>query len=186
MPINEILAQIFALMGLGSNIASVQSDKRRWVLVFQVLANLLYGIQYIFLNAWPALGVSVISAVECIIVYYHAKRHAGGNDRISLPILILIVVAIIIVSLLTYTDIYSLIPAVATITYTIIIWQPNLLVFRLASAFISACWFVYNLRARAWVSVATSVVEFVSAVVAVTRLDILANRRLVKKSTDNN
>ena len=186
MPINEVLAQIFALMGLGSNVASVQSDKRRWVLVFQVLANLLYGMQYIFLSAWPALGVSVISAVECIIVYYYAKRHAGSNGKMSLPILILIIIAIIIVSLLTYTDIYSLIPAVATITYTIIVWQPNLLAFRLASAFISACWFVYNLRARAWVSVATSVVEFVSAVVAVARLDILARRRVAKRSTDNN
>lgn len=186
MPINEVLAQIFALMGLGSNVASVQSDKRRWVLVFQVLANLLYGMQYIFLSAWPALGVSVISAVECIIVYYYAKRHAGSNGKMSLPILMLIIIAIIIVSLLTYTDIYSLIPAVATITYTIIVWQPNLLAFRLASAFISACWFVYNLRARAWVSVATSVVEFVSAVVAVARLDILARRRVAKRSTDNN
>lgn len=186
MPINEVLAQIFALMGLGSNVASVQSDKRRWVLVFQVLANLLYGMQYIFLSAWPALGVSVISAVECIIVYYYAKWHAGSNGKMSLPILILIIIAIIIVSLLTYTDIYSLIPAVATITYTIIVWQPNLLAFRLASAFISACWFVYNLRARAWVSVATSVVEFVSAVVAVARLDILARRRVAKRSTDNN
>lgn len=186
MSINEILAQIFALMGLGSNVASVQSNKRHWVLVFQVLANLLYGIQYIFLSAWPALGVSVISAAECVIVYYYAKRHADRNDKMSLPILILIVTAIVIVSLLTYTDLYSLIPAVATITYTIIIWQPNLLVFRLASAFISACWFVYNLRARAWVSVATSVVEFVSAVVAVTRLDILVRCRLAKKSADNN
>ena len=192
MTIGEIMAQIFALAGLGSNIASVQCKRRIWVLLFQISANVLYAVQYVFLDAWPAFVVSIVSALECVVVYYYANRAltkaaekvAAKSDsnvgratnstaKMPLPILILIMVLTTVFGLMDYTDALSLVPVVVTITYSWAVWQPNLRIFRIIAALIPVGWFIYNMHVGAWVSMCTAVVEFCSALAAIARIDIM-------------
>ena len=57
----QIIAQVLGFVGLGCNITSVQCKRRRWVLTFQALADIVYGAQYIFLAAWSGLAISLWS-----------------------------------------------------------------------------------------------------------------------------
>jgi len=90
----QIIAQVLGFVGLSCNITSVQCKRRRWVLTFQALADIVYGAQYIFLAAWSGLAISLVSAVECGVIYYfatrpdtgHSKRGADGNLRMPLPL----------------------------------------------------------------------------------------------------
>ena len=204
MTIGEIMAQIFALAGLGSNIASVQCKRRIWVLLFQISANVLYAVQYVFLDAWPAFAVSMVSAVECIVVYYYANRAGrAGTDlgkpltsdqtdtgrrqtdnkaddnkvaRMPLPVLLLIMIATTVFGLMDYTDALSLLPIIVTIAYSWAVWQPNLRIFRVIAVLIPICWFIYNMHVGAWVSMCTAVVETISALSAIVRIDILSKK----------
>ena len=192
MTIGEIMAQIFALAGLGSNIASVQCKRRIWVLLFQISANVLYAVQYVFLDAWPAFVVSIVSALECVVVYYYANRAltkaaekvAAKSDsnvgratnstaKMPLPILILIMALTTVFGLMDYTDVLSLVPVAVTIAYSWAVWQPNLRIFRIIAALIPVGWFIYNMHVGAWVSMCTAVVEFCSALAAIVRIDIM-------------
>ena len=192
MTIGEIMAQIFALAGLGSNIASVQCKRRIWVLLFQISANVLYAVQYVFLDAWPAFAVSIVSALECVVVYYYANRAltkaaekvAAKSDsnvgratnstaKMPLPILILIMVLTTVFGLMDYTDVLSLVPVAVTIAYSWAVWQPNLRIFRTIATSIPVGWFIYNMHVGAWVSMCTAVVEFCSALAAIVRIDIM-------------
>ena len=192
MTIGEIMAQIFALAGLGSNIASVQCKRRIWVLLFQISANVLYAVQYVFLDAWPAFAVSMVSAVECIVVYYYANRaDRAGTDlgkpltsdqtdtgrrqtdnkaddnkvaRMPLPALLLIMIATTVFGLMDYTDALSLLP------------KPNLRIFRAIAVLIPICWFIYNMHVGAWVSMCTAVVETISALSAIVRIDVFGRK----------
>lgn len=185
-----IIAQLLSILGLASNIASVQCKKRRSILFFQITANLFYALQYVFLSAWSALVITLISAAECIIIYYYAvkkytpeqakslKRGANGEIRMPLPVLIITMIAVITSGLWTFftadgMDPLALFPTVITAAYTWAIWQPNLTIFRAIMTAIPAGWFCYNLHVRAYVAVATSVFEFASAAVAFVRLDML-------------
>lgn len=198
MTIGEIMAQIFALAGLGSNIASVQCKRRIWVLLFQISANVLYAVQYVFLDAWPAFVVSIVSALECVVVYYYANRaltkaaekvaaKSDGNvgratnstAKMPLPILMLIMVLTTVFGLMDYTDALSLVPVVVTIAYSWAVWQPNLRIFRTIATLIPVGWFIYNMHVGAWVSMCTAVVEFCSALAAIVRIDIMG--KSVKK-----
>ena len=204
MTIGEIMAQIFALAGLGSNIASVQCKRRIWVLLFQIAANVLYAVQYVFLDAWPAFAVSMVSAVECIVVYYYANRAGrAGTDlgkpltsdqtdtgrrqtdnkaddnkvaRMPLPVLLLIMIATTVFGLMDYTGALSLLPIIVTIAYSWAVWQPNLRIFRVIAVLIPICWFIYNMHVGAWVSMCTAVVETISALSAIVRIDILSKK----------
>ena len=186
------MAQIFALAGLGSNIASVQCKRRIWVLLFQISANVLYAVQYVFLDAWPAFVVSIVSALECVVVYYYANRAltkaaekvAAKSDsnvgratnstaKMPLPILILIMALTTVFGLMDYTDVLSLVPVAVTIAYSWAVWQPNLRIFRIIAMLIPVGWFIYNMHVGAWVSMCTAVVEFCSALAAIVRIDIM-------------
>ena len=208
MNLNSIIAQCLAFLGLGSNIASVQCKRRIWVLFFQISANVLYAVQYIFLDAWPAFATSIVSAVECLIVYYYANqvlvkkvdknisedsgRVKSGKDnnveegKMPLPVLLLIILATIGFGLLDYKDTLSLLPIAVTIAYSWVVWQPNLKIFRAVSVLIPACWFIYNMHVGAWVSMCTAVVEFGSAIAAVIRIDILDSKDQTDKSDNSN
>ena len=70
----QIIAQVLGFVGLGCNITSVQCKRRRRVLTFQALADIVYGAQYIFLAAWSGLAISLVSAVECEVIYYFATH----------------------------------------------------------------------------------------------------------------
>ena len=163
----QIIAQILGFVGLGCNITSVQCKRRRWVLTFQALADIVYGAQYIFLAAWSGLAISLVSAVECGVIYYfatrpdtgHGKRGADGNLRMPLPVLLI--------------NPISALPTVITLVYTWMIWQPNLRVYRVVSALISVGWFTYNLCVGAYVPTITAVVEFISAISAIVRIDVM-------------
>ena len=202
MTISEIIAQIMAFMGLGSNIISVQCKRRRLILAFQVLGNILYGLQYVFLRAWPGFTISIISAIECVVVYYYANyasscnkevenaRKAGRplsedemaqlctdekkfNGKMPVLVFVLMLVAITVMGFLSYRTPMDLLPIVVTAIYTWAIWQPDTKKFRLAAVTFPICWFIYNMYVGAWVSMCTSVVEFISAIAAIVRIDVV-------------
>lgn len=199
MALNIIIAQGLALLGLAGNMISVQCKRRLNVLIFQIAANLLYGVQYIFLGAWSALAVCLISAIECIVVYYYANRGRVGSDKdnknsepiinsktadtsqdakMPWPVLAVIIIATTLAGLISFDgDLFSIIPIIVTIAYSWSIWQPNLRIFRIIAVIIPASWFIYNWHVSAFVSVATAVVEFINAITAVIRLDICYNSR---------
>ena len=171
---HQIITQILALTGLSCNVISVQVNRRRWIVFFQVAENLLYSLQYVFLSAWSAFTVSIISAVECIIVYYYANRDPDSpNSKMPLWLMLLIMAVISVVGLIQYRGPFDAIPVVVTAFYTWAIWQPNLRTFRLSAMTFPVCWFIYNWHVGAWVSVGTSVIEFISATSAVIRFDVL-------------
>ena len=162
------------------------------MLLFQISANVLYAVQYVFLDAWPAFAVSIVSALECVVVYYYANRMStkatekaaiksdsnvgratDNTAKMPLPILILIMILTTVFGLMDYTDALSLLPVVVTIAYSWAVWQPNLRIFRIIAALIPVCWLIYNMHVGAWVSMCTAVVEFGSAAAAIVRIDIM-------------
>lgn len=177
----QIIAQVLGFVGLGCNITSVQCKRRRWVLTFQALADIVYGAQYIFLSAWSGLAISLVSAVECGVIYYfatrpdtgHGKRGADGNLRMPLPVLLITMAVVGGAGVLSYSNPISALPTVITLVYTWMIWQPNLRVYRVVSALISVGWFTYNLCVGAYVPTITAVVEFISAISAIVRIDVM-------------
>lgn len=195
-----VIAQLLSILGLVSNIASVQCKKRRAILFFQIMANLFYALQYVFLGAWSALVITLISAVECVVIYYYAvkkytpeeekllRRGANGEIRMPLSVLIVTMVAVIAAGMWTFftadkMDPLALFPTVITTAYTWAIWQPNLTIFRAIMAAIPAGWFCYNLHVKAYVAVVTSVFEFASAAEAFVRLDLLRKSVVNRKNS---
>lgn len=164
-----IVAQIIGFIGLICTITSIQQNKKNKVLIFQILANLLYFLQYFLLGALAGASISFLAIFRCYMFYQYDKNKKNK----SLLILIIFVLLIILFGICSYDDIFSLIPIITAIMYSYGVWQNNLKRFRIIALIVPMCWFIYNIYVSAYIGMIATILEFISALVAIIRLDIL-------------
>ena len=170
----NLLAQIFGLIGLVFLIVSVQNNNKVLILIFQIFANIFYGLQYMTLGLFSAGLMSCVSLARCLIFYYFEKKRG-----ITTPIYWFVILSIVpvIISYFTFTGWISLIPIIATILYTYAIWQKNLTRFRVIVSSSSFGWIYYNFVGGAFISIIGGIFELISGLIAIIRFDILGKKQ---------
>lgn len=164
----KVIAQFIGTLAIIITAYALQLNKKNKILVCQIISNTLYLIQYFLLDALTASGASLISIFRGSILFYYDKT----NKKKSKLILLCIILAIFIMTILTYKDYFSIIAFFASFLYTLGIWQNNLKLFRKIALITPILWFIYNIHVSAYISIFASCMEFISAVIAIYRLDI--------------
>lgn len=163
------LAQVIGFVGLICTAVSVQQTKKNQVLIYQVLANFLYFLQYFFLNAISAAGVSFLAIFRCIVFYNYEKRKINK----SIISLIIFEMLAIILGIYSYVGILSLIPITTCIMYTYATWQDNLKIFRIIAFIVPVLFTIYNIYVGAYIGIISTIIELIAALIAIIKLDIL-------------
>lgn len=161
-----LLAQVFGTLGLISMASSYQQKKKKNFLFFQIFSNLFYGLQYLVLNAYTALITCLISMVRTLI--YHRNEQRNKENPISS--LIIIELIIIIVGIVTYNNIYSLLPIFITFIFTYGTWQKNLRTSYKIGMISSFLWIVYNLIVKAYIGMIGAIIELIAGIIGYIRL----------------
>ena len=164
----NILANILGVIGIVFLVVSVQCNKKSSILIFQIFANIFYGLQYLTLGAFSAGVMSIVSLLRCLIFYSYDRK----GKLVPLWLFLILALSIIFPIFFTYDGILSLFPIVATLVYSYATWQKNLSLFRKLVLSVSILWIIYNFCVGAYISVIGSVFEFVSSLLAIYRLDI--------------
>ena len=164
----NILANILGVIGIFFLVVSVQCNKKSSILIFQIFANIFYGLQYLTLGAFSAGVMSIVSLLRCLIFYSYDRK----GKLVPLWLFLILALSIIFPIFFTYDGILSLFPIVATLVYSYATWQKNLSLFRKLVLSVSILWITYNFCVGAYISVIGSVFEFVSSLLAIYRLDI--------------
>lgn len=68
-----ILSQVLGVAGIISMLASIAFDTRKKLPVFEMLAIILFGLQYFILKAIPAVIMLIILFIRCIVFFYIEK-----------------------------------------------------------------------------------------------------------------
>lgn len=164
------LAQIIGIFALLTWIFSIQLNQKHNVLKMQVIANILYGLQYILLGVFTAGGLNFLSAIRC---FWYSKKQDETPSLFSLCFFLFL---IIVVGVITFRGILSLIPVVITMLYAYISWQKNLTVFRIIFIGCAVSWLFYNITVGAYVSFVGNIIEIISGSISIIRFDILKNK----------
>lgn len=164
----NILANILGVIGIFFLVVSVQCNKKSSILIFQIFANIFYGLQYLTLGAFSAGVMSIVSLLRCLIFYSYDRK----GKLVPLWLFLILALSIIFPIFFTYDGILSLFPIVATLVYSYATWQKNLSLFRKLVLSVSILWIIYNFCVGAYISVIGSVFEFVSSIIAIYRLDV--------------
>ncbi len=160
-----ISAQIIGFIVLGITVISIQFKTKEKILICQIIANILVAIQYFLLNALTGGVVAVINVIRCLIFYYYKKK----DKKPSIIFLSIFIVIAIVSGILTWQNVFSIIPIIATIVFTYGLWQDNVKITRICITITEGNWTIYNVIVKAYAGALQSLAECISAIIAMIR-----------------
>lgn len=161
-----IIAQIIGTFALIVLILSFQKNEKKTLLKYQSLSSFLYALQYVFLGAYTGCLMNLTCMARNIIF------NTYNNKKIPFYWLFLIIALMIGFSLITYTGVISLLPMLAVVLYSIATWYGNLKLIRCTDVISCSLFIVYNIKVLAITGLIATIIELVSALIAIYRFDI--------------
>lgn len=156
-----IIAQIIAVIAFVTELLGNTKNKKTTILIYHTLANLLFAISYFILNnaALTAAYLLALAALRNIVFYQYEKK------KKTTPIIWLIIYSLIAIylTIISYENIYSLIPIITSLLYSYSIWQENLNIFRFITIVIGISWMGYDIIVGAF---ATALSDAIKAIIA--------------------
>lgn len=161
-----ILAQILGAIALFILVLSFQKNEKQTLLKYQIASSSFFAGQYLFLQAYSGCLINI----ACIIRNILFRKYDG--KKIPLSFLILIIFIMIILSLFSYVGPISLLPCIACVLYTFSLWQNNLKITRIVEIISCSLYIIYNIKVLAYVGLVSTIIELISALIALYRFDI--------------
>ena len=163
---NFAIAQVMGGIALIILIISFQNNNKKILLKYQIVSSFIYGLQYLFLNAYSGFLINFM----CMIRNYIFNKYEKGRPHIYW--LIIMNILFIIISVFTYNGLISILPTISVIIYTFAIWTGNLKVIRFTEIIACSLYLIYNIEVYAITGFIATVVEFIAGIIAVYRFDI--------------
>lgn len=167
-----ILAQIFGVLGSIAMVISSWQKSRKKILFFLLFDNIFYFIQYILLHAYTGAFTNVIGLVRLGLFSYKGKNDFFKKNYV----LYIICLLYILIGFITYENLGSIFPIIASVIYAVVLWQDNPKKIRIGTAFMLFMWMVYNLLVHAYVGALSEGIMFMSSILAIIKIDVLKNK----------
>ncbi len=165
---NYWLGQLFGILALITLALSMKEDKKEELLKYQIYSNSFCALQYLCLGRAAYTGV--LLHFMCLVrnfIYYKYD-----NKNIPLKWFIICASLMIIVSLVSYENIWSLVPMIGIVLNSWGLWQSKLKVSRRCEAVAAFLLVIYNIIVSAWGGVLANGFEFIMTLIAIMRFDI--------------
>ena len=169
----NILANAFGILAVILFVLSYQIKNRKALIATNAASRILYVVQYILLGAFEGALLDIIAFFISLLC------HRRENKIIKNHFLLVIIASnalIVGAGLLTYKNIFSILPILGVIFEILALWfkrEKHIRVFSLAGA---PFWLAYNLYSAAYGSAIGNVITLVSISAAILRYDILKKK----------
>lgn len=149
------IAQIIALAICAISAVGYFRKSKADFLFFQILANVLYCVQYALLGVFSGVVCNLLTIIKFI-----SFRNDSKNDRkTSLTKSVIFCILSVIFGLIAVDTWFSFIPIVNAVMLTIATAQDNPVILRISYILSNVMWIVFNFMGRAYVSAAYCFVE---------------------------
>ena len=173
----EITAQIFGIVGMLFNLLVFQQKTQKRVLVCQFFAAITFALNYLLLGAFVGGILNAVGAIRALVFYFKEKTRAN-----SILWQIIFIIAFAVSYPLTFlvfgteptpkNFVIEVLPVVAMVIITVSLRLGSAKAVRRLSLFSSPMWLTYNLFTGSIGAVASEILNLISIVVGIIRLDI--------------
>lgn len=166
MPTINWLAQAVGAVGVAAFLLSFHVKSNKALLGLQMLANTLFGVQFVLLGAFSgclSMGVLILRNLFILL----RERYAWAGRRGWLYLFLLLFLAC---NLYTWSGPVSLLPLAASAGSTAAYWQNNARAYRTANLFCaSPCWLAYDLLVGSYAGAVNETIALVSIISSIIR-----------------
>ena len=136
----EIIGQIFSVLGMILTVISFQFKTKKQILLIQTIGSSFFLISYILFGSWAGVYLNVVFLVRNIIFSFGVDKKWAQNRAW----LIVILIAVVIAGALGYSSYWDILPIVGSVFGTVAAYVKNENRFRLLKLGDSPCWLIYN------------------------------------------
>lgn len=86
----NIVIQIIGIAAMLFSVFSFQMNKHKHIMIMQLLATTLFGLQYFLLGAYTGMAVDIVATLRGIVFYHRDKEWAKSNIWIAVFIIMFI------------------------------------------------------------------------------------------------
>ena len=163
----KILIQIIGIVAMICSVSSFQLNKHKHIMLVQILATALFGLQYFLLGAYTGLALDIAGVLRDIVYYNKDKKWASSNWWTVFWVLVMLVVGIF-----TYQNWISLLMTAAMMLNTVSFSFTKPKLVRTTILISSPLLLVYNILTGSIGGVINELFTEISSVVGIIRYDI--------------
>lgn len=153
----QFLGLIYAIFLILSNYGKTTKQ----ILYLQTISFLFKAIHYYLLGGISGFLTSLISMIRNIIIYKTQNK----------TLTIIFIIIYITIGTITLKSIFTILPVIATITYTIIITKNNPKYLRYGTLITSITWLIYNIYIMSYSAIVLQTIMIISNIIAIIKLD---------------
>ena len=172
-----IVAQIFGILVIISNVLSMQMKQKRNMIIMFMLGNLFSALNFILLQSYSGAVICFFAIIQIFINYYF-ERKGQEVPKIFIGAYIIISIIIGLITLKSYIDI---LPIVSSILYTLSIVQKEEKNIRRILLVNSISWTIYEFMSMAYTAGISDALMAVSALIGMYRFDLKKDKTITQK-----
>lgn len=157
-----IIAQIIGFIAFFVSLIAYYKNKKEKILGNMILSNSLNLCHYILLDAFSGGITKIIAILRDLVIILKSKYKMLSSNLI----LGIFVIFYIIVGIVFYSSIWSILPIVAAIIYTIPLWNGNELVVKKFAYLSRILWLIYNIAVLSISGIIADIVFIISTFIA--------------------
>lgn len=169
LSIGYIFSQVFVVVYYVLLIFTYQTKSRKKILVLNTVALIVNGFSYYLLRAYSGFAMMGLGIVRNVMFFYSEKQKDETINKKDIIELTVLIGLSLILSYFTYDGLLSLMAVVATMTYTVSIWQKNTKVYKILGLVVGIAGITYNIYIKSILGIVFESLLWLSALVGVIR-----------------
>lgn len=161
-----LIAQILGILGSILIIFSTQMKDKKKYLLLAAISYVFFIINMFLLKAYSGAINSLILLILTIILANYKK------EKIPVWLVIIFFIILLLGNFIIYENVFSLLPAIASNIYLIILLSKDMKEVRKLNVFVRVLWLIYDFIIHAYTTFVFDIISFVSSIIAVYRYDI--------------
>ncbi len=145
--------------------ASYHQNNKKRILLLQMFSSLAFATHYYLLNGITATYSNLFCIFMFLIIYIFDNKKYETKS----VLVVLLIPVLTIITILTWENVYSLLPIIATVLALISFIFDSETFIRIVGLVTSACWIIYGFIYSSHVSVIFNFINIISTSIAIIR-----------------
>lgn len=160
-----IIAQIAGFAAMGVVVMSYQMKHRASIIAMQIFSNLLWILHYLLLGSYSAVVANSIGTVRNVLYGVRGKYKFADSKLIPSAFIVIFVIS----GIITYKNIFDVLPMIAMIIASIAFFIEDEKIIRILSVPLSSLWLIYAIRNVSIAGMVSESLVLISVIVAIIR-----------------
>ena len=168
MTFEQVTAQIIGIFVMIVSVVAVNLKSSVKILVAEFIMNAAVVANYLLLGGITGAYLCIVATVHTVISYWYTKK-----QKVFPPIMTVLFIALYMAcSAYTYKSAIDILPAICAVLFALAIVQKKPAGYRMLKCINSFIYVIYDISIMAYTTSLTHGFLFVSALIAIIRLDI--------------